>query len=218
VSTWALAGPRWPFRPPATRAGGVCSPGMSGPSPLRSEITDLLAALRGGDRSAMDRLMPLVYEELRSRAHQQLGRARRDAALSTTGLVHEVYLKLVHTPNVAWEDRNHFFAVASKAMRSVVVDHARRQFAQKRGGGAHQVELEEDVLVLDRPPEEILAIHEALDRLVEVDARLSGLVEMRFFGGLSMEEIADVVGVSVRTVKRDWNKARVLLFQMLRQP
>ena len=182
-----------------------------------AEITDLLAALRAGDRSAIDPLMSLVYEDLRHRAHRQLARSGRDAALSTTGLVHEAYLRLVHSPNAAWEDRNHFFGVAVKAMRSVVVDHARRHFARKRGGRAQRVELDEGLLRVEQDAEEILAIHEALDRLAQVDARLSELVELRFFGGLSVEETAEVLGVSPRTVKRDWTKARTLLFQLLHQ-
>src|SRR5262245_51775113 len=119
---------------------------MSNAPPPPSEITDLLAALRAGDASAMDRLMPVVYDELRRRARQQLARGGRDAALSTTGLVHEAYLRLAHSSRPEWADRNHFFGVASKAMRSVVVDHARRHSARKRGGAARRVDLDDGML------------------------------------------------------------------------
>jgi RNA polymerase sigma factor (TIGR02999 family) len=181
----------------------------------KREITALLVALRRGDSSAMDRLVPLVYEDLRRRARQQLRRLPH-ATLSTTGLVHEAYLKLVAS-STDWQDRNHFFAVASKAMRSVVVDYARKRFAKKRGGLARPVELEEGLLRVEENATEILAIHEALDQLAGVDLRLSKLIELRFFGGLSIDETALVLNVSDRTVKRDWTKARTLLFQLLRE-
>jgi len=181
------------------------------------EITDLLAALRRGDRSAMDRLLPLVYDELRRRAHDQLRRNARSGTLSTTGLVHEAYLKLVESSRPDWEDRNHFFGVAVKAMRSVVVDYARRRGAKKRGGDARRIDLDEGLLRVEQDASEILAIHEALDRLAQVDERLSELVELRFFGGLSVDETAHVLGVSDRTVKRDWVKARTLLYGLLHE-
>jgi RNA polymerase sigma factor (TIGR02999 family) len=185
--------------------------------PGRSQITDLLAALRAGDRSAMDALLPLVYDELRRRAHQQLSRGGRSATLSTTGLVHEAYLKLVESPNKNWEDRGHFFGVAVKAMRSVVVDYARRRGAKKRGGAVRRIELDEGVLRVEQDASEILAVHEALGRLATLDQRLSELVELRFFGGLSVDETAEVLGVSDRTVKREWTKARTLLYRLLHE-
>ena len=183
----------------------------------RGEITAILAAWRGGDRSAMERLMPLVYDDLRRRAHQQLARGGPDVTLSTTALVHEAYLKLVHSPDASWEDRNHFFGVAVTAMRNVIIDYARRHLAQKRGGAARQVSLDDNLLRVEQDAEELLAIHEALDRLASLDGRLSELVELRFFGGLSVEEAADVLHVSTRTVKRDWSKARTLLHGLLHQ-
>jgi RNA polymerase sigma factor (TIGR02999 family) len=183
----------------------------------RSEITDALADLRRGDRSAMDRLLPLVYDELRRRARRQLARRSRTPTLSTTGLVHETYLKLVESHGAAWEDRHHFFGVASRAMRSVVVDYARKRSAQKRGGPARRVDLDEGMLRVEQDAAEILAIHEALDRLAQIDGRLSEMVELRFFGGLSVEETAKVQGVAERTVKRDWTKARTLLYQLLQE-
>ncbi len=181
------------------------------------DITGLLAALRRGDASAMERLMPLVYDELRRRAHHQLAHGGRDWSLSTTGLVHEAYLKLVESAGTGWEDRDHFFGVAVKAMRSVVVDYARRRSAKKREGSLHPVELDEACLRIEGNAVEILAIDEALGRLATLDPRLSELVELRFFGGLSVEETAQVLKVSERTVKRDWRKARTLLFQFLHE-
>jgi RNA polymerase sigma factor (TIGR02999 family) len=179
-------------------------------------ITAALAELRQGDRSAMDRLLPLVYDELRRRAHRQLARGR-PATLSTTGLVHETYLKLVESQGARWEDRDHFFGVASRAMRSVVVDYARRRGAQKRGGPARRVDLDEGLLRIEQDAAEILAVHEALERLADLDPRLAHMVELRFFGGLSVEETASVLEVAERTVKRDWAKARTLLYQMLHE-
>jgi RNA polymerase sigma factor (TIGR02999 family) len=181
----------------------------------RREITGLLVAIRQGDSTAMDRLLSLVYDDLKRRAHHQLGQAR-DAALSTTGLVHEAYLKLVAAPQTDWQDRNHFFAVASKAMRSVVVDYARRRTAIKRGGLAQRVELDESLVRVGENAAEIVAIDEALERLAQLDARLAQLVELRFFGGLSIDETAEMLRVSERTVKRDWTKARTWLHQFLR--
>jgi RNA polymerase sigma factor (TIGR02999 family) len=131
--------------------------------------------------------------------------------------VHEAYLKLVETPHQNWEDRGHFFGVAVKAMRSVVVDYARRRQAKKRGGEARRIDLDEGVLRIEQDASEILAVHEALGRLATLDERLSDLVELRFFGGLSVEEIAEVLGVSDRTVKRDWTKARTLLYRLLHE-
>lgn len=183
----------------------------------RGEITALLAAWRGGDRTALERLMPMVYDDLRRRAHHQLSRAGSNGTLSTTGLVNEAYLKLVRAPKDSWEGRNDFFAVAVTAMRSVIVDYARRHLAQKRGGAARQVTLDDSVLRVEQDAEELLAIHQALDRLAALDARLGQLVELRFFGGLSVEEAAEVLGVSGRTVKRDWSKARTLLHRLLHE-
>jgi RNA polymerase sigma factor (TIGR02999 family) len=181
-----------------------------------NEIADILAALRGGDASAMDRLLPVVYGELRRRARRQLGRGGRSATLDTSGLVHETYLKLVGSSAV-WEDQHHFFAVAAKAMRSVIVDYARKRTAKKRGGPRHPITLEEGMLRVERDAAEILSVHQALERLAAVDRRLVELVELRFFAGLSVEETAQLLQVSDRTVKRDWTKARTLLYQLLNE-
>ena len=181
----------------------------------RGEITALLVALRQGEPAAMERLISLVYDDLRRRARRHL-RQLPHATLSTTGLVHEAYLKLVSS-SAAWQDRNHFFGAASKAMRSVVVDYARKRFAQKRGGFARRVEFDECLLPVEENAAEMLAIHAALDQLALVDAQLAELVELRFFGGLSIEDAAHLLKVSDSTIKREWTKARTLLFQLLRE-
>lgn len=180
--------------------------------PGESDITSLLAALRDGDRSAMDRLFPLVYREFHGRAHQQLARRRPGETLSTTALVHETYLKLAGSSRHAYEDRLHFFAVASRAMRQILVDYARRNAAEKRGSG-RAITLEPDAIGNPDRSDELLALDEALEQLQELDPRLVQTVELRFFGGLSVEETADTLGVSPRTVKRDWQRARAFLFR-----
>jgi RNA polymerase sigma factor (TIGR02999 family) len=179
------------------------------------EITDLLHAWRQGDSAARERLLALVYDDLRRCASRQLARSPSDRVLDTTGLVHEAYLRMVQAGSLDWRDRNHFFAVAVKAMRSVAVDYARRGLAGKRGGGARPILLDEGLLRVEQDAAEILAVHQALDRLVGYDPRLAELVELRFFGGLTFEEAGEVLGVTARTVKRDWVKARTLLFEML---
>jgi RNA polymerase sigma factor (TIGR02999 family) len=182
--------------------------------PAEGDITALLTALRDGDRGALDRLFPLVYHELRDRAHRQLARHRPGDTLSTTALVHEAYLKLTDSAHQTYHDRVHFFAVASRAMRQILVDYARRSMAAKRSGG-HAVSLDPDALADPGRAEELLALDEALTQLEKVDERLARIVELRFFGGLSVEETADALGISPRTVKRDWRKARAFLYQTI---
>ena len=175
-----------------------------------TDITGLLAAWRHGDRAAFDKLLPLVYDELRFLARRQLaGQYRR--TLQTTDLVHDAYLKLAAHSRLNIQDRRHFFAIAARAMRQLVVDHARRQTAQKRGGPGRDLLLDEGQVALDEKADEIVALDEALDRLAAVDERLSRVVELRFFAGLSVEEAAEVLDSSPRTVKRDWRKARAFL-------
>lgn len=181
----------------------------------QSEITTLLAALRDGDRSAMDRLFPLVYREFHDRAHAQLARLRPGETLSTTALVHEAYLKLEGSANQSYGDRIHFFAVASRAMRQILVDYARRNTAVKRGGG-HAITLDDDAIANPDRAEELLALEEALEQLERLEPRLVQTVELRFYGGLSVEEAARVLGISPRTIKRDWQRARAFLFQAVR--
>lgn len=183
--------------------------GTSGP------ITDLLLDLTRGDQEATERLFLLVYEDLRRLAHRALARERPDHTLGTTGVVHEAYLRLVDQTRVEWRDRAHFYAIASQAMRRILVDYARRHHRQKRGGGRRPLPLDEDTVPLEERSENLIALDEALIRLAALNPRLSRVVEHRFFGGLTEEEIAEVTGVTVRTVKRDWAKARGWLYEEL---
>lgn len=182
----------------------------------KGDITQLLIAFRQGDRGAMDQIFPLVYDELRVLARGQLSRRRGGNTLNTTALVHEAYLKLIEQSRADWNDRAHFRAVAAVAMRHILVDYARRRGAVKRGGEAHQTLADDNKLGLEVRVEEILAIDEALDALAELNERLAKLVELRFFGGLTVEETAEAMGTSERTVKRDWRKARAFLFDLLK--
>jgi len=183
--------------------------------PFPGDVTRLLIAWREGKTAAPGELFALVYDQLRSLARFQVRRADPEQSLSATGLVHEVYLKLVDHSRLEVRDRGHFFALAARAMRQVLVDHSRRRSAEKRGGGAVPQSLEEDALAADIRAEELLALDEALSRLEILDPRLVRLVEARFFAGLSVEEAAEALEVSARTVKRDWQKARALLHHEL---
>ena len=172
---------------------------------------DVLEALRTGGRSALDRLIPLLYRELHEIAHRHLLIRGDGATLETTALVHEAYLKLVDQSQARWNDRAHFLAVAAVAMRHILVDRAKARTALKRGGPRLAVTLEEDVIAIDDQPDALLQLDEALERLRTLDERLARVVDCRFFGGMSHEEIAEALGVTARTVERDWVKARVLL-------
>jgi RNA polymerase sigma factor (TIGR02999 family) len=180
------------------------------------DTTQLLRDSRHGNRDAFDQLFSRVYDELRQIARQRLLRHRPGDTLSTTALVHEAYLKLVDQTNAGANDRAHFLALASRAMRFVLVDHARAQRAQKRGGGVVAVPLDAVQVAADEPPADLLALDDALERLSRFSERQSQLVEYRFFGGLSYEEIAEVTGLSVRTVKREWARARTWLYTYMR--
>lgn len=182
--------------------------------PDRGEITQMLAAVRQGEDGALDRLLPLVYRELHLLAHRQLNRVGPHT-LSTTALVHEAYLKLVDQNQAQWRDRTHFMAVSAVAMRHILVDYARRRSALKRGGDVQQVVLDELRVGVDTRAAEILALDQALDALSHLEPRLGRLVELRFFGGLTVEETAEVLEISERTVKRDWRKARAFLHRKL---
>lgn len=177
-------------------------------------ITELLEAWRNGDGDAERNLVPLVYQELRVLARRQLA-GNRTETLRTTALVHEAYLKLGRRSRLAVEDRQHFFAIASKAMRQLIVDHARRRAAEKRGGQVALVSLEDADAPIAARAAEIVALNEALDRLSAVDEWLARVVELRFFAGLSVEETADALDCSPRTIKRDWRKARAFLHREL---
>jgi RNA polymerase sigma factor (TIGR02999 family) len=187
------------------------------PEPGESrEITDLLLELRDGNRDAEERLYALVYADLRDLAHAQLRRERPEHTLGTTGLVHETYLRLVDQTRVEWRDRAHFFGAAAVAMRRILVDYARRNRAARRGGTAQHVVLDEDAPAAVRG-EQLLALDEALERLAALDRRLSEVVVCRYFGGLTEQETAEVLGVTERTVQRDWSKARGWLYQELNE-
>jgi RNA polymerase sigma factor (TIGR02999 family) len=181
----------------------------------QADDTPPLAELRSGRRDTLDEMMPIVYEHLRAIARHQLGRRESGGTLSTTGLVHETYLKLVDQSRVAWSDRAHFFALASVAMRHVLVDRAKARLAQKREGALQRVTLDTEQVPGDDQPEVMLDINEAVDRLAAVEPRLARVVECRFFGGLSEDETAEALGVTTRTVQRDWAKARMLLRRAL---
>lgn len=182
------------------------------------ETTDQLLAARGGNRAALDQLVPRVYDELRRIAHGALARERTGHTLSTTALVHEAYLKLVVQERASWNDRAHFLSVAAVAMRRILVDYARSHKRLKRGGDQRQVSLTDAVLAAEESAEALLALDEALTRLGGLSPRLSQVVDCRFFGGMTTEETAEALGVTARTVERDWRKARGWLFDQLRDP
>jgi RNA polymerase sigma factor (TIGR02999 family) len=175
---------------------------------------DALRESNGARPESLDSLMPLVYDHLRQIARRQRN-LRASETLNTTGLVHEAYIKLSDHARVSWSDRSHFFALASVAMRHVLVDHARARLSQKRGGVQHPVTLEDDLVAADAQPDVLLELNDALERLAVVDPRLARVVECRFFGGLSEEETAETLAVTTRTVQRDWAKARMLLRRAL---
>lgn len=178
--------------------------------------TQLLREVRGGSRTAFDDLYAHVYDDLRVAAHQRLARYRSGQTLNTTALVHEAYLRLVDQSQVQWEDRAHFLALASRAMRFILIDHVRSRTAKKRGGADEPVPLDEVQIAAEEQATDLLALNEALDQLADYSTRLAQLVEYRFFGGLTYDEIASVTGMSVPTVKRDWARARAWLFRAMR--
>jgi RNA polymerase sigma factor (TIGR02999 family) len=181
----------------------------------QDRITNLLEAFEGGDRDALDQLMPVVYAELRRIAHRELERERRDHTLSTTEVVHEAYLKLVDHGPLPPGEQVRFFAVASTAVRRALMEHARRRDAAKRGGGNRPVTLEEDIAAAAESDHVLLSLDDALTRLAELDDRLARVVECRYFGGLTEDETAAALGVTSRTVRRDWVKAKAWLYREL---
>ena len=178
-------------------------------------ITRLLRAHRDGEREAFDRLVGIVYDDLRRMARQQMRRARPGQTLDTAGLVHEAYARLGEESGIDWQDRSHFYAVVARAMRFVVVDRARRRAAQKRGGGAAAVELDTGIAAEAPPAEIVLGVDQAIERLEGFNPRLARIVELRFFAGLDDGEIAAALDVSTRTVQRDWLRARAWLLKAL---
>lgn len=175
------------------------------------EVTKLLAAASAGDRRALDRVVPLVYDELRRVAHRQLAGERDGHTLDTGALVHEAYLKVAGLERLQWRDRAHFFAVAAGAMRRILIDYATRRRAAKRGGGARPMSLDRISVVVEERAEDLVALDEALERLRELDERQSRVVECRFFAGMGIDETAAALDVSPATVKRDWTMARAWL-------
>ncbi|HEU0175525.1 MAG TPA: sigma-70 family RNA polymerase sigma factor [Blastocatellia bacterium] len=184
-------------------------------APELHEITQLLLAWSEGDREALDRLFPLVYAELRRLARSYMRKERAGHSLQTTALIHEAYLRLIDAAQVEWQNRAHFFGVAARAMRQILVAMARERGCQKRGGGARQVSLDEAVMIDKGTDEDLVALDEALGALAQFDARKAQVVEMRFFGGLTEDEIAAALGVSTETVRRDWRLARSWLRRKL---
>lgn len=179
------------------------------------DLTRLLLAWGDGDREALDRLMPLVYAELHGLARRYLRGQRRDVGLQTTALVNEAYLRLIDAGRVQWQNRAHFFGISARLLRQILVDIARSRDTQKRGGHARHVPLEEALAAGPAPDEDLVALDEALKELAAFDARKAEVVELRFFGGLTLEEAAEALDVSPETIKRDWRLARSWLRRRL---
>ena len=176
-----------------------------------TDITELLIAWTNGNQAARDRLMGVVYDELHRLAHRYMRRESPGHTLQTSALLNEAFVRLVDQKNVQWQNRAHFFAIAAQMMRRILVDYARSRNYAKRGGGARAMSLDEALIVSDARNEEVVNVHEALERLTEFDSRKGQIVELRFFGGLSIEETAEVLGVSPGTVMRDWTLAKAWL-------
>ncbi len=188
---------------------------MDTPSASPHRVTQLLAHWSEGDEAALGELTPLVYEELRRLAHHFMSGQRPDHTLQTTALVSEAYLRLADQTNPSWQNRAHFFAVAARAMRQILVNYAKSNRAQKRGGGALKIELDEAAIASPEQSAEIVDLHEALERLATLDARKAHVVELKYFGGLNHDEIAEVMKVSAVTVRRDWVFAKAWLHNEL---
>lgn len=185
--------------------------------PSTHEVTQLLKAWTTGDEQALEKLTPLVYEQLHQVAQRYMAGERSGHTLQTTALVHEVYLKLVDCQQIDWQDRAHFFAVSARLMRHILIDFARSRGYQKRGGAAPHLSLEDAPSVCSEPDSNLVALDDALQSLAAVDDRKSKVVELKFFGGLSVEETAEVLKISVATVVRDWNLAKVWLLRELKE-
>ena len=189
--------------------------GRAPAAPAPGQVTALLQAWSAGDEHALDRLIPLVEAELRRLARGYMGRERREHTLQATALVNEAFLGLVDAKRVRWTDRAHFLGISARLMRRVLVDHARSRGYEKRGGGVHRVTLTDAVLVSTGPTLDLVALDRALEGLALVDARKARVIELRFFGGLSVEETAEVLHVSTDTIKRDWRLAKLWLLREL---
>jgi RNA polymerase sigma factor (TIGR02999 family) len=196
-----------------TRAAGQIPAGTWPADP--KEVTKLLADWNHGDQDALGKLTPLVYEELRRLAHRYMQGQRPDHTLQTTALVNEAYLRLADQKKPSFKNRSHFFAVAAKAMRQILVNQAKAAQSQKRGGGSAKIDLEEAALIASERPREILELNEALERLATLDSRKAQVVELSYFGGLKQQEIAEVLKISTITVRRDWLFAKAWLYAEL---
>ena len=188
---------------------------MTTPPSTRQEVTQLLGDWSGGDEGALEKLIPLVQPELHRLAHYYMSRERAGHTLQTTALLNEAYLQLTDKTQPQWQNRTHFMAVAAQLMRRIMVDHARARHALKRGGAAQRVTLDEAALVTETRAPELLALDEALENLAAFDPRMSKIVEMRYFGGLTNEEIAEVLKIHPNTVMRDWSAAKAWLYAAL---
>ena len=188
---------------------------MDAPSVSQQRVTNLLTRWSDGDDAALAELTPLVYEELQRLAHRHMGGERPGHTLQTTALVNEAYLRLAGQTHPSFTNRSHFFAVAAQAMRQILVNYAKASQSQKRGGGALKVELDEAALISPEQTTEILEVHEALERLATLDSRKARVVELKYFGGLNHDEIAEVMKISTVTVRRDWVFARAWLYDEL---
>ncbi|HEY6121592.1 MAG TPA: sigma-70 family RNA polymerase sigma factor [Pyrinomonadaceae bacterium] len=186
---------------------------MTQSNPPPHELTQLLIDCSDGSQPAYDQLFPLVYEELRRLAHRYMSRERPGHTLQTTAVVHEAYLRLIDQKHVQWQNRAHFFAIAAQMMRRILITHAQSHAYAKRGGGALRVSLDEAAIVSQERAGELIALDEALTALTVIDPRRSQVVELRYFGGLNNEEIAEVMKVSPNTVMRDWNVAKAWLYR-----
>ncbi|MEZ4699752.1 MAG: ECF-type sigma factor [Rhodothermales bacterium] len=199
------------MRASETNAGQIRSANDPHRMAVNETVTQLLIELSEGESAAMDRLLPVVYDELRRLAHRQLDRERADHTFSTTDLVHEAFLKLVQLDRIQWQNRAHFFAIAAQAMRNILVNYALKRKAQKRGGAQEKLPLDEGLVMSDQRADALLALDEALTRLEAMSVRQHQVVTYRFFGGLNIEETATVLKVSPATVKREWTIARAWL-------
>jgi RNA polymerase sigma factor (TIGR02999 family) len=188
---------------------------MNDPSP--QNVTQLLVAWSDGDKSAMEKLFPLIYDELRRIARQYMRRENPGHTLQTTALVNEAYLRLIDQRKTHWRNRAHFFAIAAQIMRRILLDHARSYKYAKRGGGAHQVSLDETAIVSQEKATEMIALDDALNELAKIDEQQSRVVELRFFGGLTVEETAEVLSLSSTTIKREWSAAKAWLYHEIRK-
>ncbi|HEX8249329.1 MAG TPA: sigma-70 family RNA polymerase sigma factor [Pyrinomonadaceae bacterium] len=185
--------------------------------PASQEITQLLLAWGSGDKAALDALMPIVYDELRKLAKRYMRRQNPDHTLQTTALVNEAYLRLIDSSRVRWQDRTHFFAISAQLMRRILVDFARAKNSRKRGGEQIQITLDERIEAPFEKEMNLVALDEALQNLAKLSQRQSQIVELRYFGGLSEEEISETMEISTRTVRRDWSLARAWLYRELNQ-